>query len=136
MTTPSSLGIWMDHSNAHLMEFTADPIETKNLESKFTHNVKEQSLGKSENLMHNKEQHQQAGYYKELGKIILNYGNVLLFGPTDAKTELLNILRADHHFDKIKFEIKQADKMTEHQQHAFVKDHFSKEGLGFAEKIL
>jgi hypothetical protein len=136
MKAAGSLGIWMDHSNAHLMEFTTDPIETKTLESKFTHQAKEQSLGKSENLMHNKEQHQQGEYYKDLGKIILNYENVLLFGPTDAKTELFNILRADHRFDKIKFEIKQADKMTENQQHAFVKDHFSKEGLGVAENIL
>jgi hypothetical protein len=126
MTTAKYLGIWMDHSNAHLMEFTADPIETKTLESKFTHEVKAQSLGKSEALMHNKEQHQQSDYYKHLGKIIKNYEEVILFGPTQAKVELSNILRADHHFDKIKIEVKQADKMTENQQHAFVKEYFSK----------
>ena len=49
----------MDHSSAHLMEFT-DTIETKTIDSKFTHEAKEQSLDKSENLMHNKEQHQQS----------------------------------------------------------------------------
>jgi len=126
MSTSKKLGIWMDHSNAHLMEFTADPIETKTLESKFTHQVKEQSLGKSETLMHNKEQHEQSDYYKHLGEIIKNYVEIILFGPTQAKVELSNILRADHHFDKIKIEVKQADKMTENQQHAFVKEYFSK----------
>jgi hypothetical protein len=126
MTTAKHLGIWMDHSSAHLMEFTPDPIETKTLESKFTHAEKEQSLGNGEHLMHNKEQHEQGEYYKKLGDVIKNYDEVILFGPTEAKVELFNTLKTDHHFDKIKIEIIQADKMTENQQHAFVREHFSK----------
>jgi nitrogenase subunit NifH len=125
MKTEKNLGIWMDHSSAHLMEFTTEPIETKIIVSKFTHQEKEHSLEKSENLMHNKEQHQQAEYYKKLGEHIINYTNVLLFGPTQAKNELSNVLKADHRFEKIKIEIQQADKMTENQQHAFVRTHFS-----------
>ena len=76
--------------------------------------------------MHNKEQHEQSEYYKSIGEIIKNYDDVIIFGPTDAKTELFNLLKADHRFAKIKIEIKQADKMTENQQHAFVKEYFSK----------
>jgi hypothetical protein len=127
MVTVKSLGIWMDHSSAHLMEFTTLPIETKIISSEFTHVEKEQSLGRSENLMHNKEQHEQADYYKKLGETIKNYDEVILFGPTQAKVELLNLLRADHRFEKIKIEIKQTDKMSEKQEHAFVRDHFSKQ---------
>ena len=126
MTTAKNLGIWMDHSSANLMELTIDPIETKTIESKFTHQAKEQSLSKSENLMHNKEQHQQSEYYKKLGEAIKNYEAVILFGPTEAKVELFNTLKADHHFEKIKIEIKQTDKMTENQQHAFVREYFSR----------
>jgi hypothetical protein len=126
MSTAKNLGIWMDHSNAHLMEFTTDPIETNTIASKFTHSEKEESLGKSENLMHNKEQHQRSEYYKKLGETIRLYEHVLLFGPTEAKTELFNVLRADHRFEKIKIDIRPADKMTEHQQHAFVREHFSR----------
>lgn len=124
MTKAKYLGIWMDHSVAHLMECTTNPIETKAIESKFTHQVKEHSLSKSEKLMHNKEQHQQSEYYKLLGESIKNYEEVVLFGPTDAKVELFNFLRADRHFAKTKIEIRQADKMTENQQHAFVKEYF------------
>jgi hypothetical protein len=124
MKIEKSLGIWMDHQDAHIMEFTTDPIKTATVESKFTHQEKEQTLGRSENLMHNKEQHQQSEYYKELGEIIKNYEDVLLFGPTNAKVELFNILRADHLFAKIKIEVKQTDRMTENQQHAFVRDYF------------
>ena len=126
MTTTKSLGIWMDHSNAHLMELTVAPIESKTIDSKFTHEAKEQSLSKSENLMHNKEQHQQSEYYKKLGEIIKHYQDVVLFGPTKAKVELLYTLRADHLFAKIKIEVKQTGKLTENQQHAFVREYFSK----------
>ncbi len=126
MTIEKGLGIWMDHQNAHIMEFTVDPIETTTVESKFTHHEKEQTLGRSENLLHNKEQHEEADYYKALGEIIRNYNDVVLFGPTDAKVELLNILRKDHRFAGIVIEIVPTDKMTENQQHAFVKEYFSK----------
>ena len=127
MSTAKQLGIWMDHSNAHLMEFTTDPIKTSIIESKFTREDKVQSLDKSEHLMHNKEQHQQSEYYKNLGAIIKKYEDVILFGPTTAKVELFNFLRADHNFEKINIEVKQTDKMTENQEHAFIKEHFSKQ---------
>jgi len=126
MTVSKRLGIWMDHSNAHLMEFTSDPIKTTNIDSKFTHEEKVLAQDKSEGLMHHKEQQEQSAYYKRLGETISHYDEVLLFGPTDAKVELFNILKADHLFNHIKINVKQADKMTEHQQHAFVKENFSK----------
>ncbi len=125
MITAKRLGIWMDHSNANLMEFTSNPIETKTIHSTFTHEAKEHTLSKSEYGMHKKEQHQHSDYYKKLGEVIKNYTAVVLFGPTSAKAELFNLLREDHNFEKIRIEIKQADKMTDNQQHAFVREHFS-----------
>jgi Lhr-like helicase len=119
------LGIWMDHASAHLMDVTTDSIITNVITSKFTHQAKEEVLSKGESHMHNKEQHQQSGYYKQLAEIIKNYQDVILFGPTDAKAELYNILKADHHFDAIHIHVKQAEKMTENQEHAFVKKYFT-----------
>ncbi len=115
----------MDHASAHLMEFTIDSRETKVMGSKFTNEAEAHDLSKGESLMHNREQHEESAYYKELGKEISKYDEVLLFGPTDAKVELFNLLRADSHFEKIKIEIKPADKMTENEQHAFVKEYFT-----------
>ncbi len=126
MTTVKQIGIWMDHSSAHLIEFTGGPMTTTIIESTFTHDQKEESLSKSENLMHNKEQHKHAEYYKKIGETIKHYNEILLFGPTDAKLELCNLLKADHQFANIKIETKSADKMSEHQQQAFVKEHFAK----------
>lgn len=119
------LGIWMDHANAHLIEFNNDNSDDKIISSKFTHQEKSDTLGKSENIMHNKEQQDQSDYYKKISAVIKDFNEVILFGPTSAKVELSNILKADHHFDTIKIEIQQTDKMTENQQHAFVKEYFS-----------
>ncbi len=118
------LGIWMDHSIAYLMGFSENPTEKRTIESKFTHEEREMSMEKGENRMHNKEQQLQAAYYKELGDVIENYEEVVLFGPTDAKVELFNVLKADHHFDNIKIEVKRTDKMSENQQQAYVRDYF------------
>jgi hypothetical protein len=77
-------------------------------------------------VTNNKEQHRQSDFYKRLGETIRNYESIVLFGPTNAKVELYNILREDQRFENIKIEVKAADKMTENQQHAFVKEYFSK----------
>lgn len=124
MKTTKQLGIWMDHSRAHLMEVT-DPGKTITIVSDSTHEEKEKSLQKGESLMQNKEQQQQAEFYKKIGESIINYDEVLLFGPTNAKLELHNILKEDRHFSGINIETMQAEKMTENQQHAFVKAYFS-----------
>lgn len=129
MTVTRKIGIWMDHASANLMEFTGDPIETETIESAFTHDDKVHTLNRSEKMMHNKEQHEESGYYKSLGEVIKGYDDVILFGPTDAKVELLHVLRADHRFEKIKIYLEKTDNMTENQQHAFVKDYFSRREL-------
>ena len=126
MATGKKLGIWMDHSNAHLIEFTDGRAEEKIISSKFTRQEKEHGLSKGENLMHHQEQHQQAAYYKKLGEVMKHYSRVVLFGPTDSKAELFNSLKDDHLFSKIKIEVEQADKMSKNQRGAFVKKHFSK----------
>ena len=76
--------------------------------------------------MRHKEEHEELAYYKAIAAEISKYEEVLLFGPTDAKTELLNLLKENHLFDKMDIETRQADKMTENQQHAFVKEYFFK----------
>jgi hypothetical protein len=124
MKNVKQMGIWMDHSTAFLMELTNDIFVENTVVSEFTHEKKESSLRKGENLMHNKEQHQQLSYYKKLSDIIKNYEAVILFGPTDAKNELLNILKADHLFKDIKIEVKHSDKMTKNHMRDLVRSYF------------
>jgi hypothetical protein len=124
MKNIKQMGIWMDHSVAFLMELTNNTIIQNSVTSEFTHQDKEEGLIKSEKHMHIKEQHLQSSFYKKLSDIIKNYQEIVLFGPTDAKNELLNLLKADHLFENIKIEVKHADKMTKNNMHTFVKEYF------------
>ena len=117
------IGIWMDHHQANLTEFTAETMESKLITSEHD---REQNFSKGENHRHNKEQREQDEYYKRLGAVIQQYEEVVLFGPTDAKTELLHFLKKNHSIDNITVLLENADKMTENQQHAFVRTHFSR----------
>lgn len=122
MKNPKKLGIWMDHSIAHLMEFTDEPFEVKTIESKFH----DKSHAHHINHAVTKDQlHKQYKYYKKLGEVIKDYCQVILFGPTDAKMELFNLLSDDNRFMKIKVEIKETDMMTRSQLHMFVNEYFS-----------
>jgi stalled ribosome rescue protein Dom34 len=125
--TTKKLGIWMDHKHALLTEFTTDPMKTTTILSGFTNGVKHASVGKGEDGMHSKEQHLQGEYYKQLAEQILHYKEVVLFGPTEAKSELVNFLRSNHQFNGVKIDVETADKMTENQIHAFVRTHFSRQ---------
>ena len=126
MKALKKLGIWMDHSEAHIIEFSSEAKEIGTVKSDFTFEDKEETLQRSENAMHNKQRDKQRIYFKKLASIIRDFGEVLLCGPTDAKVELFNFLRKDNLFQKIKIEVKNADKMTDAQQHAFVRDYFKK----------
>jgi stalled ribosome rescue protein Dom34 len=126
MKTLNNLGIWMDHSIAQLIDLKEDK-NNHSIESEFTNETKEEALNRSESIMHNKRQQMHETFYKKIANEILQYNHVLLFGPTDAKTELFNYLSKDLHFKDIQFDIESADKMTDNEKVAFVKKHFEKE---------
>ena len=126
MKATNKLGIWMDHSIAYLMEFTSKPNEIKSIKSKLTYQKKTNFSDKDERMMHDKMDKRLSVYYKKLGKVIKNYKRIILFGPTNAKVELFDMLSEDEQFVKIKFEIKTTDKMTEDQKNTFVADYFTK----------
>jgi hypothetical protein len=122
METKNNLGIWMDQSTAQLIDSTSNSNHSIN--SEFTFDTKEEALNKSESLMHNKRQQMHKAYFKEISDQILKYNHVLLFGPTNAKVELHNYLNKDSHFKNIKIDVQPADKMTDKEKNAFVKNHF------------
>jgi hypothetical protein len=118
------MGIWMDHSEAYLMELINDTIVTKIIVSESDHKERDDKWDWHEKGIHIKEQHLQLSYYKRLRDAIVEYQEVVIFGPTDAKHELFNILQADHLFEDIRIKVLNADKMTESQMHTFVREHF------------
>jgi hypothetical protein len=124
MKSKKQLGIWMDHSSANLIEINDNPDDSQSIVAQV--GEQDEALNqRDETMIQNKEQNELSGFFNRLSEIIINYDEVLLFGPTTAKTELVNVLKSDHHFDDIRIEVKPADKMTENQQQAFVKEHFN-----------
>lgn len=126
MKIQKNIGIWMDHADAQLIDLNAKD-KSHFITSKFTSETKEEALNRSESIMHNKRQQMQEAYYKEIANEILKYDHVLLFGPTNAKTELHHYVSKDLHFKDIKIDIEAADKMTDNEKDAFVRDHFEKQ---------
>jgi stalled ribosome rescue protein Dom34 len=124
MNVHKKLGIWMDHASADLILFSKEAIKLDTILSNFTHQDKVEALSKGEKKMHRKEQQGQADYYERISDEIKKYSEVILFGPTDAKMELFNILKEGRAFDSIKIEVKQADQITDNQKLAFVNAHF------------
>jgi hypothetical protein len=126
MNNTKQLGIWMDHSEANLIDLN-EAENCYTIDSKFTYEVKDEAIRNSEHVMHNKEQQMHEAFYKEIGSVILKYDDVLLFGPTKAKTELHNYLQKDSHYKNIKIEVEAADKMRDNEKNARVKSHFEKQ---------
>lgn len=124
MKTKKKAGIWMDHSIANLIDLSTQK-HSHSIVSKYTYNKKEAALNRSKSLVHSKERQIHKSYYKEIADAILKYDTVLLFGPTNAKTELHNYLNTDLHFKDIKIDIESTDKMTYNQQDAFVKKYYN-----------
>jgi hypothetical protein len=125
MKRVKKLGVWMDHSIAYLMEFTNSPFEIQTIESEFIEGKKELPWSKSTTLSINMDKHVLHAYYNKIGEAIKNYKQIVLFGPTDAKVELFDVLSEDNRFVKIIFEIKETDKMSVNQQHDFIIKYFA-----------
>ena len=120
------LGIYMDYSNAYLMELIDKNIVSRNIE--FESNGKDvhvNSLKQTETASSNIKRHLQSAYYLELCEIIRNYNQVVLFGPAQTKDELFNLLEFDHNFYTIKIKNINTDKMIEIQIHNFLKEYYN-----------
>jgi hypothetical protein len=124
MKNTKEMGIWMDHSIAHIVKLRNGKIVTLTIDSQPEVLEDDQKVYKDESHTLNKEKCRLLAYFKILGDIVFENEEVVLFGPTEAKNELLNQLREDHLFDKIKINVCPTDKMTEYQRNKFVIDHF------------
>ena len=124
MKNNKQLGICMDHSSAVIIEL----INFTTISTESEKGSESESISKIENeydqVNRREEQQKKTDYFKKITDIIRDYDEVLLFGPTDAKNELFNLIKEDHNFENIKIEIRTTDKMTENQILAFIKDYF------------
>lgn len=125
MSTTKKLGVWMDYSSAYIMEFSENTHEIEIIQSKFKTKTKLEPKQKGDKHLHLIADQCKADYFKKIASTILKYDKVLLFGPTDAKKELYNLLTKDHHFSKIRIYLKQTGKMTLNQRNRYLFNYFS-----------
>jgi stalled ribosome rescue protein Dom34 len=125
MKAKKRIGIWMDYTSAQIYENASGKFLLTSMESNFSMPVKQDAKLHSESLLHNKENKADQAYFKDLIDLIKDYDEVVLFGPTKAKTALYNQIKATPKFNKIFIESRDADKMTSNQMKNYVKDYFS-----------
>jgi predicted RNA-binding protein Jag len=127
METIKQLGIYIDYTNAFLMELIKKMIVSRNIEFENNERNEEINFDNQNNPLHiNNKGHLQSAYFIELSDIIRNYDQVVLFGPNEAKNELFKLLEFDHNFDNVKVQNINTDKMSEKQMHNFLKEFYSK----------
>ncbi|MCP9768681.1 hypothetical protein EGI22_12210 [Lacihabitans sp. LS3-19] len=125
MENTKKMGIWMDYMSAHLIEFLPLRVDAIVIKSNISNPAKKRKAIVNEELEYIKERELIDIFYKKIANEILKYGKVILFGPTKAKTELMDMLETDQKFEGIKIETEDSEKMNENHKHAFVKNYFS-----------
>lgn len=132
------IGVWMDHHAAHLvyqgednvyrveiLESAVDKHPRVEGEGSDTASFGKNRISNNEYGKNNKEQEQLNQYFSLLKKTLEKYDDILLTGPTSAKKEFFNFLYNEKSFDGKAILVENADKMTENQLIAFVKDYFA-----------
>ena len=122
MEKKKRLGIWISDLDAHLMDFKTDIIELNTIESTFTQQDKFEEEDDRKRQAKEKRKHNK--FHKELSETIKYYDEVVIFGPSESKKNLVDILSSDEKFAHIKIVVKDIENLTESQQYNFVKEHF------------
>ena len=128
-----NIGVWLDKEKAYVISVNGgnhkvEKIES-NVESRVRYEGETKSYSKRGGAFFNpskkrtkRQKHQLNQYLTDVTVRLSDAENVLIFGPADAKNELKKVLI--HRKDKPAIHLESADKMTENQMVAWVKDHF------------
>ena len=126
-------GIWLDHSVAHLIKLKNEKMVVENIFSGVETHLRYKGesgtgtkLGKTRSTnkelsKHRREENQLHEYYKTLTDSIKKYDVIFLFGPTTAKSELLNWIRDKKSVNDKTFIVDSAEEMTFNQMVSKVK---------------
>lgn len=134
------IAVWMDHSIAKLIYPKGNEnYAVENLISPHDIHPREDGQGPDHTSLGNyresnneysrnhKEMEELHEFYHALRKVLGKYDEILLFGPTKAKEEFLNIILNDKSFNGKRISIENSDKLSDHQLISYVKKYFSSE---------
>lgn len=119
-------GLWIDHRKAIIVFLKGDEEEIKQIKSDFekSHDSGGSSIRADDQVQNETTEHLNK-YYDEVISALQNTEAVLILGPGEAKGELKKRLEKSNH-NAPEIEVETADKMTENQLVAKVREHFLK----------
>jgi stalled ribosome rescue protein Dom34 len=125
MENKRRMGVWMDYESAYLIELMPLRVDAIVLKSKTSNPAKKRKSTVNADSERKKQEELLLIFNKKIANEISKYGHVVLFGPTEAKTDLMEFLKTEHTFKDIKIETEETEKMNDNQKHAFVKNYFT-----------
>ena len=121
------IGLWIDHRKAVIVIVTSKGEETKIIESSMEKHVRfsdgSSEPGQAEDVRDRQFNNHLNIYYDDVFALIGNAKSILIFGPGEAKGELKKRLEGEDLKERI-VDIETADKMSDRQITAKVRDHF------------
>ena len=116
-------GVWLDNQNAMIItRIPGDQNGDYAIQTKVK--ATENRGGGSEHSMNNAKQSHNLKYFKSLSGMLLNYDEILVFGPGKSQEQFQNHLQEDPQFKSKKIVIDSAEQLTDPQMIAKVRDFF------------
>ncbi|UCB44457.1 MAG: hypothetical protein JSV25_09540 [Spirochaetota bacterium] len=128
-------GVWVDHEKAFVVILYDGKDKLKLIKSNIAGHVRLSGGSRtkspygpqnvaSERKVEEKRRHHLQDYYQEIIKNISTADKFLIIGPGDAKIELKKEMEKSKELTRKIVKVEPADKMTENQIRAKVKDYF------------
>ncbi len=116
-------GLWLDNAKAILITNTSNNgIGDYAIQDKVK--AHEKHGGGSEHSMNNAKHSDNLKFFKDISSLLLNYDEILIFGPGKSQEQFQNFLKGDAHFHNKKITIDSDEQLTDPQMIAKVRDFF------------
>lgn len=118
-------GVWLDNAKAIIITNNSD-----NEKEEYTIQNKVKATaghsGGNEHTMNNAKQTESLKYFKSVSNLLVNYDEILIFGPGKSQEQFQHHLQEDAQFKSKKITIDSAEQLTDPQMIAKVREHFKK----------
>lgn len=136
------VGVWIDHSKAHLIGFKGGQVRLlETVESPFERVKRVDGVDMSrfspdpehasnnEYKKHHIVQNEINEYLRMMEQKLISFEDILLFGPGTMKERMKNRLREKKAFEGKWLSVERSDKLTENQLLAFVREFYKRESV-------
>lgn len=111
--------VWLDHSEARVMDFTPDEVDKTNIHAKEPHKHLH-----AKHTLHEKHQ-EDKGFYHEIAEALKGATEILVAGPGTAKLDLVkHIHRHDHELVPCLVAVETVDHPSDGQLLAYARKYF------------